>query len=114
MLPSISEAEILKACLEFLAAKGIFAWRVNNIPAFDPKIGRYRSFHGLKGVSDIIGILPSQEGVGRFFCCEVKSAHGKISASQEAYLQEVDNNGGLAMIVRSIDDLEGFLEEEGH
>ena len=83
---------------------------------YDKNMGGYRSFHGMKGVSDILGIVPCmtpQGVVGRFMAVECKTPKGKVSEHQEAFLQAVDDSGGLAMIVRSVSDLEGFLKEEG-
>jgi len=113
----VSESDIVYGCLELLSLKGIFSWRVNNVGIYDQKIGRYRSFHGMKGVSDIIGIVPcmTPEGsVGRLLAIEVKSPRGQTSPHQEAFLKSIDDNGGLAMVVRSVDDLEQFLKEEGY
>lgn len=108
---------MLKSCLDFLKAKNIFCFRVNNTGIFDPNKKVYRSFHGTKGVSDIICILPTmmaQNGVvGRLGAIEVKTPRGRVSKAQEAFLQDVDDSGGLAMVVTSVDDLEKFLAEEG-
>ena len=51
------ESDVLSACLQWLRWKGVFCWRQNQgaIPLGD---GGYRKFVGLKGVSDILGILP--------------------------------------------------------
>src|SRR5581483_1551553 len=51
------ESIVLSACLQWLQLKGIWAWRQNQgaIPLRD---GGYRRFVGLKGVSDILGMLP--------------------------------------------------------
>ncbi len=53
------ESDVLTACLQYLAVKGIFAWRQNQ-GAIPRKGGGYRRFVGLRGVSDILGILPQR------------------------------------------------------
>ena len=64
------ESDVLAACLQYLAVKGVFAWR-HNQGAIPRKGGGYRRFVGLRGVSDILGILPQRaevvgEGMVRF------------------------------------------------
>ena len=53
-----------------------------------------------KGSADIIGI---GEG-GRFVAAEVKTATGRVSAEQRAFLEHVNRRGGIAGVVRSVDD----------
>ena len=108
-----SESQIVSACLELLAYKNILAFRVNNTGIFDPSKKVFRSFHGMKGVSDILGILPKlytgRSGV--FFSCEVKREGGVISEAQRAFIQEVANHGGIAIVVHSVEELEDDLKE---
>ncbi len=61
----------------------------------------------MKGVADILAVLPG----GRMLAVEVKTPTGKVSANQEDFLSRVDENGGAAMVVRSVDELEQFLNE---
>ena len=105
---SEKETDIVSACKDWLGAKHIFYFRINNTGIWDEGKKRFHTFHGTKGVSDIIGILPG----GRFFACEVKTEKGVVSDAQEKFLTGVDCAGGLAMIVRSVDDLEQFISEE--
>lgn len=110
----MKEADVQKACLDYLRAKGIFCWKNHSGGIYDPKRGVFRTI-GTKGVSDILGIIPkkTQNGlVGRFLACEVKMPKGKTTEAQEAFLEEIDRNGGLAMIVHSVEELEQFLEGE--
>jgi hypothetical protein len=101
-----SESDTLTACLELLRLRGVLAWRSNNAGVFDPARKCFRSFRGLKGVSDILGILDG----GRLLAVETKSAAGRLSAEQEWFLAEVNRRGGMAGCVRSVQDLERLLQ----
>lgn len=96
---SMSETEILKACLDYLHTINVFVWRNNNVGIYNQKTGKYY-FHGIKGVSDILGIYK-----GKFLAVEVKTPDGKLSEDQQLFLDKVDEEGGNALIVRSVDEL---------
>ena len=85
------------------------AWRNNNTGIFNPNTGKYH-FNGLKGVSDILGVL---EG-GRFLAIEVKSARGRISEDQTKFIEDINENGGLAFVAKSLDDvvvnMKGYID----
>lgn len=104
----MKETEIVRACLEYLAVKKIFAWRQNQgvIPTGS---GQFRRFAGLRGVSDILGVLPG----GTILCVEVKSEKGRESEYQEEFQKKVSDLGGVACVVRSVDELEADLKEAG-
>lgn len=119
MRVSTKEADVLSACLEYLSLHGIFAWRSNNTGVYDAARHCYRSFRGLKGMSDILGIIPrvsehqgqvSMQGV--FLAIEVKSATGRVSADQAWFLEEVRRRGGIALCVRSVQELHEVLTAE--
>ena len=97
------EDVVLKQCLEYLKMNGIFCWR-NNIGC--AKVGnRYMSF-GLKGSSDILGILPN----GCFFAVECKRERGgRLSEHQKEFLSKINENNGFAICVNSVYDLERKL-----
>lgn len=100
------ESDILRVCLQYLGAKGILAWRSNNTGVYDPARKMFRTFHGLKGVSDIVGLLPG----GRFLGVETKTETGKLSEDQKLFIDMVNNNGGLAFVVRSVGQLAAVIE----
>jgi hypothetical protein len=102
------EGDILKACLQYLHYRGIFCWR-NNQGVIPTGRGTYRRFAGLRGVSDILGVLDK----GRFLAVEVKSLKGKTSPEQTAFLARVTSLGGVACVVRSVEELEKDLQEAG-
>ena len=52
-----SEQSIVNACLQLLALRGAFAWRVNQGAM---KVGRrFVRFNHAEGISDIVGVLPA-------------------------------------------------------
>lgn len=106
-MPTTPEGFVLSACLEFLAVRGVFAWR-NNSGATKTEGGRFVRF-GLRGSSDILGILPG----GRFLAVECKAPKGRTTPDQEAFLTDIRRRGGVAMVARSVDDLAAGLKEAG-
>lgn len=105
-----NETVVVRQCLDFLALYGIFAWRVNNTGIYDPTRKVFRTFHGLKGVSDILGVL---EPGGRFLAVECKRPGEKLKPAQEAFQSTVTAAGGLALVVTDVKELEAHLREEG-
>jgi hypothetical protein len=111
---SSTETDIVRACLDWLALHRIKAWRMNNTGIFDPVKKIHRRFHGLRGVSDILGILPqrvrlaegSEETFGNFLAIEVKKPGEKPRADQEAFLQDIRDQGGIGLCVHSLRELE--------
>lgn len=105
--PKTPEAAVLHACLHWLALRGIKAWRNNSgVAMMKGRGGRMQPVRfGARGQADILGILPG----GRFLAVECKSSTGKTTEDQEAFLREVNRLGGLAIVARSIDDLEAAL-----
>ena len=93
------EGDVLKQIKDYLARRGIFFFRCNT--------GRRGGVSfGIKGAPDIVGILPN----GRFLAIEVKSPAGKASEAQMSFLSEILQNGGLAFVARSVDDVVRCLE----
>ncbi|WP_422932077.1 VRR-NUC domain-containing protein [Singulisphaera sp. PoT] len=96
------EAPVQRGCLQILAAKRIFHWRSNNIPAFD-RHGNFRKFAGMKGSSDIIGCLPW----GRFLAVECKAPAipligqraGRLTPEQREFLEAINRNGGVGVCI---------------
>jgi hypothetical protein len=111
---SNKETDLVRACLDWLALHRIKAWRMNNTGIFDPVKKIHRRFHGLRGVSDILGILPQtvrlaeggEEIFGNFLAIEVKKLGEKARPEQEAFLQDIRRAGGIALCVHSLRELE--------
>lgn len=117
MRASSRETDIVRACLDWLALHRIKAWRTNNTGIFDPVKKVHRSFHGLRGVSDILGILPQrvclaggeEETFGNFLAIEVKKPGEKPRTDQEAFLRDIRERGGIGLCVHSLNELEEQL-----
>lgn len=93
------EAPVLRACLKWLRSHGIFAWRNNTGTTWIN--GQPISF-GYPGSGDILGLTP----MGRFLAVECKSATGTQSAKQIKFQQKIEANGGLYLLVHSVEELE--------
>lgn len=104
-LPPPLESSIQRAIFEYLRYEGIFCFRVNQqgVPLHDGS-GRWRR-GPTRGISDILGILPG----GRFLAIEVKRPGEKPTPQQEAFLEAVNQSGGLGIVATSIDDVEKLI-----
>ena len=106
------ESDIIKVILEYLAYNHIFSWR-NNTGAFpiETGAGKRRYFSpGIPGMSDILGVLPD----GRMLAIEVKTAKGRVSPLQNAFIMIINRCGGLAFVARSIEDVEAEFRAWGY
>jgi len=110
MLEKVIQNEIMN----FLAECNIFCWKNASVGIFDKKIGQFRapkSRYQIKGVSDILGIMPD----GRFLAIEVKTKVGKPTPEQMKFITAINGMGGVAFISRSTeqtyDQLEKFWPE---
>ena len=108
----LSEKQIQDSILGYLKLKGIFSWRNNTgsmMATYKGKVRRIR--FGFRGVSDILGIAPLSHGLapGRFFAIEVKRAGKTPTADQQAFLDAVKREGGIAIVARSLKDVQEIL-----
>lgn len=103
------EREIQKQILEYLNLIGWSAWRFNSGATKTPGGGFVR-FNTARGCSDVIGIIPG----GWFLAIEVKRPGNKPTPLQQAWLDEVREAGGLALVAVSVDDLRTQLRKAGH
>jgi len=97
------EGAVLSACLDYLALKGVLAWR-NNTGAVQIE-GRHIRY-GKVGSSDIIGCLND----GRMLCVECKAKGKKPTEEQRRFLAAVTEKGGLALVVDDVATLVDALE----
>lgn len=84
----------------------------NKIKKYLTDIGAYYfKHHGGKysqvGVPDIIVCYK-----GRFIGIEVKSEIGKLSILQERNLMRIADNGGIALTVRTLDEVKEVFESD--
>lgn len=73
----------------------------------DGKIINPRAVKGLpRGTADLLAI---QHGTGRAIFIELKTATGKATPEQENFLKQMKEQGAIAGVVRSVDDLMKLL-----
>ncbi len=110
----MSEKQVERSILQYLTIKGIYCWKENNVGVFDPVKKIYRrpnSPYIIKGISDILGVLPD----GRFLAieCKAKGKKWNVSKEQQSFIDAVNQNGGLAFVADKIEDvvseLKGYL-----
>jgi hypothetical protein len=110
------ESDLLAACLEWLHFHGVWCWRQNQGAIPLPR-GGFRKFVGLKGVADILGILPQTVEVvgagrltfGNLLAVETKRPGERPRPEQAAFLQKVNDLGGVGLCVHSLAELETQL-----
>ena len=92
-------------------------WR-NNTGALVDQQGRFVRFGLCKGCSDLIGlrsleITPELVGqrLAQFVALEIKTGSGTLSPEQRAFLQLVEQLGGMAAVCRSVKEAEQVLAE---
>ena len=115
------ESDIQKTILQYLTTiLGWMMWRSNSGGMKVEE--RYVQFNTAKGCSDLLGVIPISTkpefspafSRGRFLAIEVKRSGKKPTALQQAYLDQVRDAGGLALVATSIDDLRKQLREAGY
>lgn len=99
----VSEKEIENQILDWLKTQGIFAWKNQSVGIYDPvkKTFRNLSRHQLRGVPDILGLLPS----GRMLAIEVKSKTGRVSEAQKEFQRNFEITQGFYILARSLQDV---------
>lgn len=102
----IKESDIEKSILEYLELRHIFAWKARTVGIWDAKIKAFRKNKGyMKGVADILGIYK-----GKPLAIEVKTQKGYPSEDQKYFLNKFREEGGIAFIARSIEDVDDSLK----
>ncbi len=104
----MSEQHLVKAALEYLQLRGCVVWRQNQggMKASYRGKQRFIRFSHQAGISDIIGWTPT----GKFLACEAKVGRNKPTESQQAFIDAVNESGGVGVVFWSLDDLEEKLE----
>jgi hypothetical protein len=93
----VSEKYITNKILKYLkTVPGCFAWK------------EHGGIYGTAGVPDIIACVN-----GRFVAFEVKTPSGKATKLQEAIIKKILTAGGVAAVVRSVDEVRAVLETSG-
>jgi len=94
-----AETNIMNACMVALSAAGCLVFR-NNTGVLPGADGRPVSFGLTKGGSDLIGVCAD----GLFLAVEVKTATGRATPAQIAFIEAVRRRGGRAGIARCPED----------
>lgn len=95
-----SETEIQSQIMAWLRDNGIWHRRV---PVGAVKHAGVRKRSSLKGMPDIMGIIPKSNG--RVFFIEVKTEEGKLSQGQKDVIGELEEQGVLVIIARRLSDV---------
>ena len=108
-MKAANETGLVKACLQYLAARGAYAFRVNSGAMTGEYKGkrRFLRFTSAKGCSDILGVYR-----GRFIAVEAKIPGNKPTPDQRDFLDQVAKKGGLALVIRDVADLAAAIEKE--
>lgn len=113
------EADLMRAIMIAVSAEGCTVWRNNTGQAYQGRIihkaakqltlddARPVNFGLCVGSADIIGIRHSD---GRFIALEVKTGKGRLTKEQERFVFHVQLAGGLAGIVRSVDEAVSIIK----
>ena len=116
MASSPSEHEIQQRIRLACGRGRVRLWR-NNTGALVDQQGRFMRFGLCKGSSDLIGlrsleITPELVGqrIAQFVAMEIKTGSGTVSPEQRAFLQLVQQQGGLAGVCRSIAEAQAVLD----
>ena len=89
----MKESDIVRAILKYLkTVPGCFAWK------------EHGGMYGNAGIPDIICCLR-----GRFYGFEVKTEDGEPTKLQEATIRKIQNAGGTALVVRSVDEVRAVI-----
>ncbi len=116
--PTQKESVIEAHIKQYLALRNIFFWKVKTTGTYDPakRIFRATGANYMKGVSDILGVLPIKitpdmvgETVGIMLAIEVKSKTGKLRPEQVIFQQRVRTCGGVAFVARGVEDVQAGL-----
>jgi hypothetical protein len=96
-----------------------FRNQVGSLP--DPRTGRLVTFGLARGSADLIGwctitVTPAMVGtrLAIFTSIEVKTPTGRVRPEQQAWLETVQQVGGIAIVARSVSDALAVLEQPLH
>jgi len=110
----IAEKDVENSILEYLAYRGIFAWKNQSVGIWDAKKKIYRKSNNkyhVNGVSDILGVLPN----GKVLCIEVKSPSNRDRPKhQREFISQVSSSGGVAFFADSVKVVDTRLKELGY
>ena len=80
-------------------------WR-NNVGKYATVDGGYVAYGLGVGSADLVGLVI---GTGQFIACEIKTPVGRLSLEQKAWLGYVRKVGGIAEVLRSVEEAEKLV-----
>ncbi len=83
-----SEKQITASIRGLLKTLGIFHWK------------QFQTLGSPLGIADILGIYQ-----GKMLAIEIKAPRGKLSFHQERFLQIIREQGGIAILAYSVEDV---------
>lgn len=115
----MGETKIMRDIQVEASARGSRLWR-NNVGLFETADRRKIRTGLCPGSSDLIGYKPlvitpelAQKLIGTkiaiFVACEVKDQRGRLSKEQAAFLTQVAQDGGIAFVAKSKDEIKPYL-----
>jgi hypothetical protein len=99
----MKESDISQLCRMEASELGAVIWR-NNVGKLQDKQGRWVTYGLCVGSADLIGIYR-----GKFLAMEVKQKGKNPTPEQENFLKTVRLNGGIAGVVRCVEDVRNLL-----
>lgn len=105
-LRGVLEKSVLNAVMEYLSLKRIPHWRINS-GALRTERGGFIRF-GSKGMPDLYAIGPA--GISVWIECK-RPKGGRLSEAQKEFLDCINRNGGIGIVVNSVESLETQLKE---
>lgn len=91
----MKESVIVAAIIKYLkSVPRCFCWK------------EHGGMYGTAGIPDIICCIG-----GRFVGFEVKNEKGKPTKLQESTIRKITDSGGIAMVVRSVDEVKVVIED---
>lgn len=103
-----SEAQILRAVMDYLAARHVFAIRMQTgAVKIDTRFVRF----GIPGMADVLAFVNDNEPLGSILpvWIECKTATGKQSELQQSFQSLVESHGHRYGVCRSIEDVDALL-----
>lgn len=107
----MNEQQIQQQIRLALGRGDVRLWR-NNTGAMRDEQGRLVRFGLAKGSADLIGLRTIEVGsarVAQFVALEVKTSTGRTTEEQRHFLALVERMGGIAAVVRSVEEAEQAL-----
>ena len=98
---------LTQMALKTLPLCGFVVWRQNNGGVYDPTKKVFRRNSSTPGISDI---LCYQKKTVKIIAIEIKVGRDKVSWQQTEFLKGINDNGGIAHVVRTPEELENIIE----